>query len=135
MTTSLHHLAITATDLAKSAQGYDAILGVLGYRRHITADTICTWSGPQPEILLYPAEGDDRTPHQHGRPGWQHAAFSVADRDTVHAAHQAAVDGGWTIVHPPQEYDYTPGYFATFIEDPDGIRLEVAHIPDLPDHG
>ncbi|MFI6163135.1 VOC family protein [Micromonospora haikouensis] len=130
MNTSLHHLAITATDLTTSAQGYDAILGAIGYRRHITADTICTWSGPQPEILLYPTEGNDRTPHQHGRPGWQHAAFSVADRDTVHAAHQAAIDAGWTIVHPPQEYDYMPGYFAAFLEDPDGIRLEVAHIPE-----
>jgi catechol 2,3-dioxygenase-like lactoylglutathione lyase family enzyme len=130
MTATLHHLAITATELRKSAPFYDAILGTLGYHRHITLDTICTWIGPEPEILLYPVEGGDRTPHQHGRPGWQHAAFSTEDRDTVHAAYRAALDGGWTVVHPPTEYDYSPGYFAVFVEDPDGVRLEIAHIPE-----
>ncbi|WP_269749642.1 hypothetical protein [Nocardia fusca] len=37
-------------------------------------------------------------------------------------------------LHEPREYpDYAPGYYATFLEDPDGIRWEVAHIPN-PTH-
>jgi len=36
---------------------------------------------------------------------------------------------GGKILDPPKEYDYTPGYYAVFFADPDGIKLEVVHIP------
>ena len=30
----------------------------------------------------------------------------------------------------PQEYGYLPGYYAVFFYDPDGIKLEILHVPD-----
>ncbi len=36
-----------------------------------------------------------------------------------------------TILDPPGEYDYTPGYYAVFFADPDGLKLEVVHEPEL----
>jgi glyoxylase I family protein len=33
----------------------------------------------------------------------------------------------------PQEYDYIPGYYAVFFHDPDGIKLEIVHVPEDPD--
>jgi hypothetical protein len=33
----------------------------------------------------------------------------------------------------PREYDYIPGYFAVFFYDPDGIKLEIVHVPDDPE--
>ena len=36
-----------------------------------------------------------------------------------------------TILDPPKEYDYTPGYYALFFADPDGLKLEVVHEPEL----
>ncbi len=128
--TTLHHLAVTAIDLPKSAEFYDAVLGEIGYSRGMTTDRLCTWHGPEPEILVYTAEGDDRSPHRHGRPGWQHAAFAVADRETVLAVHKAVTTGGWIVVHEPRDYpEYSDGYFAVFVEGPCGVRIEVAHIP------
>jgi catechol 2,3-dioxygenase-like lactoylglutathione lyase family enzyme len=129
--TTLHHLAITAADFDTGREWYNAFLGALGYQPGHVGDTVCTWGGQQPEILLYPAEGVDLSPHTHGRPGWQHAAMLVADRDTVEAAHNAAKDVNGTVVHPPQEYDYMPGYYAVFVEDPFGVRWEVFHAPTL----
>jgi len=35
------------------------------------------------------------------------------------------------ILDPPAEYDYTPGYYALFFADPDGIKLELVHEPRL----
>ncbi len=32
----------------------------------------------------------------------------------------------------PREYDYSPGYFAVFFHDPDGIKLEIVHVPTDP---
>ena len=34
-----------------------------------------------------------------------------------------------TLESLPQEYAYMPGYYAVFFYDPDGIKLEIGHIP------
>ena len=31
----------------------------------------------------------------------------------------------------PQEYTYMPGYYAVFFYDPDGLKLEILHVPAL----
>ena len=36
---------------------------------------------------------------------------------------------GAIIVHGPQEGVWAPGYYSVLFEDPDGIRLEVNHVP------
>jgi hypothetical protein len=38
-------------------------------------------------------------------------------------------DNGYTIESGPEEYGYTPGYYAVFFYDPDGIKLEILHRP------
>jgi hypothetical protein len=36
---------------------------------------------------------------------------------------------GAKIVHPPEDGPWAPGYYSVLFEDPDGIRLEVNHVP------
>lgn len=136
MTLRVHHIALTAVDLPATGAAYDAVLGVLGYRRHHDSDGLITWTGTdaEPEFLLWAVEGDDTTPHRHGQPGLQHICLQVDDPATVDAAHTAAQSTGWTIVHPPRAYpEYQDGYYATFIADEAGNRIELAHIPN-PTH-
>src|SRR5262249_46959286 len=64
------------------------------------------------------------------RVGVHHVAFEVASRDVVEERHRWVVAEGMTIESPPQEYRYSPGYYAFFFYDPDGIKLEVVHVPD-----
>ena len=33
------------------------------------------------------------------------------------------------IIHPPQEDAWAPGYYSVLFEDPDGVRLELNHVP------
>ena len=40
---------------------------------------------------------------------------------------------GAVIESGPEEYDYTPGYYAVFFYDPDGIKLEIVHRPSEDD--
>ena len=51
----------------------------------------------------------------------------------VNAVYDAMVAIGATILDPPAEYGgkpgYDAGYYAAFFADPDGVKLEVAHIP------
>ena len=39
------------------------------------------------------------------------------------------IEQGVTIESGPREYHYTPGYYAVFLYDPDGIKLEIVHEP------
>ena len=38
---------------------------------------------------------------------------------------------GAEIESEPQEYTYLPGYYAVFFYDPDGLKLEIVHVPGL----
>jgi catechol 2,3-dioxygenase-like lactoylglutathione lyase family enzyme len=66
--------------------------------------------------------------------GVNHLAFRVStagDVNTFHARFLLAGDVP-VLYGGPREYpEYTPGYYAVFFEDPDRIKLKVAHVPGL----
>jgi hypothetical protein len=47
----------------------------------------------------------------------------------VKQRHAWAREHGVEIESEPREYDYTPGYYALFLHDPDGLKLEILHRP------
>lgn len=64
------------------------------------------------------------------RAGLHHFCFRARERAHVDAVHRFVVDElGATIVHAPEEGDFAPGYYSLLFEDPDGIRVEVNHVP------
>ena len=65
------------------------------------------------------------------RVGLHHVALEASSRAVVDERHEWLVSFGATIESPPQEYAYLPGYYAVFFYDPDGIKLEIVHVPGL----
>src|SRR5207253_2392557 len=64
------------------------------------------------------------------RVGLCEVAFRAESRAQVDALARDVAAWGGTILHPPREYpEYVPGYYAVFFADPDGIKLELVHIP------
>ena len=61
--------------------------------------------------------------------GLHHLAFEAPSREAVDAAAAWAREQGVEIDGEPGERHYTPGYYATFFFDPDGIKLEIVHRP------
>lgn len=123
----LGHLSFGVRDLALSALFYDAALAPLGMVR--------VWSSPRgvgygPEggndrLALFPQPDADR-PLAAG-PGF-HLAFHAPTRAAVEAFHAAAVTSGGTCVGPPGLRErYSPTYYAAFVLDPDGHKLEIVH--------
>jgi len=150
VTGSLNHIDISVGYPDRSIPFYAAFLEALGYRRRDIDDP--QWSGPSPRratwsialpegafaIELRPArlESRDRAYDRYA-PGPHHMAFSAADRAAVQRVHDAVCAIGATVLDPPTDYSgrhgYSNGYFAFFVADPDGQKLEVAHVPrDLP---
>jgi catechol 2,3-dioxygenase-like lactoylglutathione lyase family enzyme len=127
------HLGITVEDVARGVAQFDPILSALGFERTDADDSASWWVEGEPEIILMPAREPGAGPHVHGRVGWQHLAFTVESRAEVDRLHAIATDAGWTTVRAPKEYPrFSHEYYATFVEDDNGIRLEFMH-QNLPD--
>jgi glyoxylase I family protein len=61
--------------------------------------------------------------------GVHHVALTATSREMVDAVAKWLDAVGATLESAPREYDYSPGYYAVFFHDPDGLKLEVVHIP------
>jgi catechol 2,3-dioxygenase-like lactoylglutathione lyase family enzyme len=75
---------------------------------------------------LRPADGGA---HRYYDVGIEHLAFEADTREEVDAAHQRCVARGDRIHFPPEEDRDVPGYYAVFVLDPDGMRIEVFSWP------
>jgi catechol 2,3-dioxygenase-like lactoylglutathione lyase family enzyme len=63
------------------------------------------------------------------RVGLHHVCFRARERADVDQVYAFLLEIGATIVHPPEDGSWAPGYYSVLFEDPDGIRLEVNHVP------
>ena len=119
----LHHLSFAVADLERSAAFYDATLSTLGYVRVWVDETAVGYGSAgggdkfairlRTHGVVVPAEGF-------------HVAFAAPSRDAVTSFYQAALaqggqDNGGSGFHP----EYGSKYYAAFVMDPDGYRIEA----------
>ena len=69
------------------------------------------------------------TPHNRYSVGLHHLAFHIASRAEIDSFHEFLVREYIAILDAPTEYDYTPGYYAVFFTDPDGMKFELVYEP------
>ncbi len=63
------------------------------------------------------------------RIGLHHLCFRARERSDIDLIYQFLLEMKAKIVHPPEDGPWGPGYYSVLFEDPDGIRLEINHIP------
>lgn len=63
------------------------------------------------------------------RIGLHHVCFRARERADVDELHGFLCSLGVTIIRAPREDQWAPGYYSLLFEDPDGIRLELNHVP------
>ena len=119
----LHHLSFAVTDLARSASFYDAALSTLGYVR-VWADSTAVGyglSGGGDKFAIKLASQPVAAPG----PGF-HLAFAAPSRESVHRFYAAALQwGGQDNGVPELCPEYGSHYYAAFVIDPDGYRIEA----------
>ncbi|MDX1382366.1 MAG: VOC family protein [Thermoanaerobaculia bacterium] len=130
------HVDLTVTDMSRSLPFYESVLAELGYERltEVGGEAPC-WGQRDRDgglfgIALQTARSD-APPHDRYAPGLHHLAFHADSRADVDAFHGFLIAIGAEILDAPAEYDYTPGYYAVFFADPDGLKLEVVYEPML----
>lgn len=129
----LDHVSLGVADLQRSRAFYDAALRPLGIVRTVDFGAgrgsdygaMAGQLGVEFTITLEPGAAPSRG---------MHLCFRAPDRATVRAFHAAALAaGGRDDGAPGLRGLYHPDYFAAFVLDPDGHRLEaVCHAPELP---
>lgn len=116
------HISVGVLDLARTRRFYDATLAPLGYTCLSAGAQALGYGRHQPAFWMYAVE----TPVPADSGSGLHFCLKAADRQAVDAFHAAALaQGGSDNGKPGLRKDYGPGYYAAFVIDPDGYRLEA----------
>jgi len=122
----LHHASLPVANLERSCSLYDAALGALGYRRVSEAPGFAGYGredGRDKFALMETGSAASAGPGSH-------LAFVAPSRDAVDAFHQAALQHGATDNgRPDLRPHHGPDYYAAFIIDLDGHRIEAVNKP------
>lgn len=129
----VHHVFLTVNDLSRSRAFYAVLMPRLGYPGLWDYDRA-------PSVGFLGAGGSfwikqalpefAKDTFSKDRVGLCEIAFRAESRAQVDALARDLPSWGATILDPPREYPhYVPGYYAVFFADPDGIKLELVHIP------
>lgn len=118
----LDHVSIGVRDLARAKAFYDAALAPLGYRCLYPADSSLGYGKEAPRFWVQTSESPVPADPKSGL----HFCFVAPTRESVAAFHRAALAaGGRDNGEPGLREDYGPDYFAAFVVDPDGFRIEA----------
>jgi catechol 2,3-dioxygenase-like lactoylglutathione lyase family enzyme len=124
------HTFITAGDFERSVAFYRQLLPFLGLKEvGESPDTYYCVGGRTGVGIRRPAPEHVGAKFEQFRVGLHHICWRVREREDVDKVHAFLAGIGATIVHAPQQDAYAPGYYSVLFEDPDGVRLEVNHVP------
>jgi catechol 2,3-dioxygenase-like lactoylglutathione lyase family enzyme len=124
------HTFVTASDFPRSRDFYAKLLPFLGMTAVLDVDGYYYCVGGRTAFGVQacdPKHAGDR--FAQGRAGLHHLCFRAREREDIDALHGFLIELGARVVHGPEEGPWAPGYYSVLFEDPDGIRLEMNHVP------
>ena len=118
----IDYVSIAVRDLDRAARFYQAVLGAIGYEKLVVRPRTVGFGKTYPELWLNLRAR--KTPIDADSGG--HAALRVRTTELVDAFHAAALAAGGTSDGVPGlRPQHGEGYYAAFIRDPDGNRIEA----------
>jgi len=118
----IDHVSVTVRDLSRAARFYSAVLGALGFTQLETRPATIGfgkqyaefWINLRPEAQPQSADSG------------AHVCFRARSTEMVDAFHAAALAaGGVSDGAPGLRPQHGEGYYAAFVRDPDGNRIEA----------
>ena len=118
----IDHVSFGVRDVAKTKRFYDAALKPLGYNCLSAGEGSLGYGSDA--VMLWISRTDDPVPAD--MKSGLHFCFAAPSARSVDAFHAAALsNGGRDNGKPGLRADYGPGYYAAFVIDPDGYRIEA----------
>ena len=116
------HVSIGVSDIKRAGRFYDAVLQPLDIARLSDGDTSLGYGEKSPGLWVQTADKPVKADMESGL----HFCFQAKSRAAVDAFHAAALKtGGKDNGKPGVRADYGPKYYAAFVIDPDGYRIEA----------
>jgi len=124
------HVILTVSQFEKARDFYCELLPFLGLTKVYDGNNFVYHVGGRTAV------GIQRCAPEHegerfvqNRVGLHHVCFRARNREDIDAVVEKLKQMGAHIDRGPVEGDWAPGYYYVVFEDPDGIRLEVNHVP------
>ena len=124
------HTFVTTSDFDRSREFYAKLLPFLGLTPVLDGEGFYYCVGGRTAFGIRPcdeAHAGERFVQE--RVGLHHVCFRARSREDVDRLHDFLREIGATVVHPPEEGQWAPGYYSVLFEDPDGVRLEMNFVP------
>jgi catechol 2,3-dioxygenase-like lactoylglutathione lyase family enzyme len=112
--TVVDHLDVHASDFRESVRFYETVLAALAIPKLFERDGEACFTHVN-VVGRLPATKE------------LHLCFYARSRDEVDAFHQAGVEAGFRSNGAPGYRDYGPGYYASYLLDPDGNNIEALY--------
>ena len=124
------HIILTVSRFDECEKFYKKLLPFLGLKLVFDGKDMCYHVGARTGVGIQrcdPEHQDER--FVQNRAGLHHFCFRARSSEDVDQVHELLKELNATIVTPPQEGSWAPGYYSVLFEDPDGIRVEVNYVP------
>lgn len=118
----VHHVSLGTADLPRARAFYDPVMREIGLHRTLDVDEAVGYgAGITVFSLNIPANRSTATPGN-----GVHVAFEVEKRSAVDAFYRTALaNGGTSDGEPGLRSEYDANYYAAFVRDPDGNKIEA----------
>jgi catechol 2,3-dioxygenase-like lactoylglutathione lyase family enzyme len=124
------HVVLTVSDYRRARAFYARLLPAFGMKPVFDGPKFAYFVGARTAIGIEPCDPayqGERFVQQ--RVGLHHLCLRARSRDDVDRCATLLREMGATIIRAPSQGTWAPGYYSVLFEDPDGIRLEVNHVP------
>ena len=124
------HVQLTVSNFEACARFYAPLMELFEMTLVFDDNDVKYWVGGRTAIAITRCGERHRNERfVQDRVGLHHLCFRARSREDVDRVFELLQRLGAPIVHPPREGPWAPGYYSLLFEDPDGIRLEVNHVP------
>lgn len=124
------HIILTASNFERSREFYRKLLPFLGMKPVIETETFFYCVGGRTAVGIgAPSPEFAGAAFEQQRVGLHHLCFRARERADVDELFAFVGSLGARIIRAPREDRWAPGYYSLLFEDPDGIRIELNHVP------
>jgi catechol 2,3-dioxygenase-like lactoylglutathione lyase family enzyme len=124
------HVMLTVGNFEACLPFYKKLSAFLGLKPVIRSNDTLYCVGGRTALGIVRADDAHRSDKfVQRRVGLHHVCFRARERGDIDNLHAFLKTIGAKIVQPPADGPWAPGYYSVLFEDPDGIRLEVNHVP------
>lgn len=124
------HVVLTVSQFELAKDFYSRLMPAMGLENVFDSENFCYFVGARTAVGIQPCAPEHAQERfVQGRVGLHHICLRARARDDVDQVDALLREMGANIIVGASEGHWAPGYYYVLFEDPDGIRLEVNHVP------